>query len=150
MSHARRKYIGLPTMQFAMTHLWCFALAAALASSAGHAETLTREQIQQRLASPPADFSNLEAPGANLSGINFAGATLFGANLKGANLSDANLAGCNLNVAILRDAVLVNADLRKAKFFSAVVANADLSKADLSGSQLMGDFERARREGANL
>ena len=63
-------------MQLAMKSLWCFALSAALAGSAGHAESLTREQIQQRLASPPADFANLEAPGANLSGINFAGFVL--------------------------------------------------------------------------
>ena len=115
-----------------------------------YAESLTREQIQQRLASPPADFKNLEAPGANLSGIDFAGASLFGANLKGANLSDANLAHCNLNVAILRDAVLVNADLREAKLFSSVLAHADLSKADLRGARLMGNFERAKLEGANL
>ena len=57
-----------------MKHLWCLALAAALASSVSDGESLTREQIQQRLASPPADFKNLEAPGANLSGIDFAGA----------------------------------------------------------------------------
>ena len=125
-----------------MKRLCCLALTAALAGSAGYAESLTREQIQQRLASPPADFTNLEAPGANLSGIDFAGASLFGANLKGANLSDANLARCNLNVAILRDAVLVNADLREAKLFSSVVANADLTKADLSGAQFARRIDR--------
>ena len=139
------KYGGI-----AMKHVWCLALAAALASSAGYAESLTREQIQQRLASLPADFTNLEAPGANLSGIDFAGATLFGANLKGANLSNANLARCNLNVAILRDAVLVDADLREAKLFSSVLAHADLSRADLRGARLMGNFERAKLESANL
>jgi uncharacterized protein YjbI with pentapeptide repeats len=118
-----------------MKHLWCLALAAALAGSTGYAESLTREQIQQRLASRPTDFTNLEAPGADLSGIDFGGATLFGANLKGANLSNAKLARCNLNVAILRDAILVNADLREAKLFSSILANADLSMADLRGAQ---------------
>ncbi|HET9447254.1 MAG TPA: pentapeptide repeat-containing protein, partial [Steroidobacteraceae bacterium] len=88
---------------------WCVVFAATFSSAFSCAESLTREQIQQRLASPGADFRNLEAPGANLSGIDFAGASLFGANLKGANLSDAKLARCNLNVAILRDALLVNA-----------------------------------------
>jgi uncharacterized protein YjbI with pentapeptide repeats len=133
-----------------MKYICCLATVLVLAGGASYAESLSREQIQQRLASLPADFTNLEAPGANLAGINFAGASLFGANLKGANLSNANLARCNLNVAILRDAVLVNADLREAKLFSSVVANADLSKADLSGAQLMGNFDHAKLEGANL
>src|SRR5262245_21041441 len=82
----------------------CLALVAAFTSGATRAETMTRQQIEQRLAAGPADLSNLEAPGADLKGLDFAGASLFGANLKGADLSNAKLAGCNLNVAILRDA----------------------------------------------
>ncbi|HKU16456.1 MAG TPA: pentapeptide repeat-containing protein [Steroidobacteraceae bacterium] len=128
----------------------CLALLTVLASTACWAESLTREQIEQQLAAGRKDFANLEAPGVSLARMDFSGGSLFGANLKGADLSNARLARCNLNVAILREAVLVNADLREATLFSSVVVRADLSGADLSNAQLMGNFERAKLEGANL
>lgn len=132
----------------------CLTLLALLLTTAfpswGEERAASREQIARQLAAGVTDFSNLVAPGVDLSSLDFTGTSLFGANLSGANLSGAKLVRCNLDVAILRDALLVNADLREASLFASVLANANLNQADLRSARLMGNFERANLEGADL
>jgi uncharacterized protein YjbI with pentapeptide repeats len=127
----------------------CTGLAAAVLVSQAVAVPATRAQVEARIASAGADL-NLEAPGVDLSGLDFRGARLFGASLKGAKLDRAKLRGCNLDLAILRDATLVEADLAEASLFSSVLANAKLNGANLSGARMMGNMERANFEGADL
>ena len=48
---------------------WLLLLSVVLAGGLARAEPLTREQIAQQRAGGRTDFSNLEAPGANLAGM---------------------------------------------------------------------------------
>src|SRR5690606_18576739 len=50
----------------------CFALLAMLEPAPVRSQGLTRAQIEQRLADRAHDLSNLEAPGVNLAGLDFA------------------------------------------------------------------------------
>jgi len=99
----------------------------------------------------PADLSD-----ANLSGANLSEADLRWANLSEANLSEADLRGADLSEADLYAADFSRANLRGADLSEADLRGADLSEADLSEANLRGadlseaDLRRANLSGANL
>jgi uncharacterized protein YjbI with pentapeptide repeats len=104
---------------------------------------------------------NPDLSGANLSGVNLAGAVLAEADLSRANLSAAvldrtDLTKTNLSMANLTGASLGDADASEARLGGAFLGAADLSRAtlrsaDLSGANLGGAYLRgATLSGANL
>src|SRR5262245_7257928 len=105
---------GAPAMQKMRAAALVSAMNRGLLSLGALAEPVTRASILERLAQGERDFTSLEAPGVDLSEVDFQASKLFGANLRGANLTRARLRGCNLDLAILREATLVDADLSNA------------------------------------
>lgn len=83
--------------------------------------------------------------GADLSGLDLAGADFAGADLSGVNLAEATLTGANLAGARLVEANLTAADLTGASLVAADLSRVDLSRAYLSGADLShGDLTAAR------
>jgi hypothetical protein len=91
--------------------------------------------------SGPGDYA-----GADVRGVELAGANLWGFDFGGADLSGANLAGSDLAWASLTAAGLVGANLANANLMGADFVDADCSRADLSGA----DLTRANLRGTNL
>jgi hypothetical protein len=91
-------------------------------------------------------FLGSKGYGANLSGINFAGASLWGARAQFVNLSGANLAKTDLTRANLRYADLSEADLSDASLYEADLYFTNLSGATLVNTSLL----RARLVETNL
>src|SRR5262249_45663091 len=115
---------GAPVMNEPRTAALLSALIAVSLSICASSDPSSRADVLERLAKGERDFGSLEAPGVDLSEVDFQGSKLFGANLRGTNLARAKLRGCILDLAILRDATLVEADLSDASLFSSVFADA--------------------------
>lgn len=92
--------------------------------------------LSQRYAQGEKNFSRLDMPGADLSGIILAGADLRGSNLQGANLQGANLSRCRLHGANLRGASLHMANLRRANLHQSNLSLCSLVWCDLTGATL--------------
>jgi len=101
-------------------------------------------------------FTTLNLTGADLSGMNLAGADMTGAFLESAKLDGADLRGATLERAVLAHASLVGTKLDEAKLGKANLGKASLrecslARAELGEAILVGaDFTRACLAGAKL
>ncbi|MBN4001178.1 pentapeptide repeat-containing protein [Nostoc sp. LPT] len=103
---------------------------------------MTVEELLEQYAAGVLNFSGVDLPEANLSGVKLSGVNLSDANLSivnlsGANLSEANLSNAKLNVARLSGANLCSAILNNASLNVANLIRADLSRAQLRGASLI-------------
>jgi uncharacterized protein YjbI with pentapeptide repeats len=119
------------------------------------------EELLAKYEAGVRDFSGVDLPEANLSGVklnevNFRHANLSVVNLSGANLSGANLSHAQINVARLSGAYLSQANLNHASLNVANLIRADLSRAQLQSASLIraelirADLSRADLLSANL
>ena len=99
----------------------------------------------QRLPSRPdpanlsdADLRGKDLSSADLRRANLSNADLSGADLSNANLSNAVLSGADLSNAILSGAILIGADLRDATLLEAILIGANLVDATLQRANLSG------------
>ncbi len=104
--------------------------------------SMTVEELLEQYAAGVLNFSGVDLPEANLSGVKLSGVNLSDANLSivnlsGANLSEANLSNAKLNVARLSGANLCSAILNNASLNVANLIRADLSRAQLRGASLI-------------
>lgn len=104
--------------------------------------SMTVEELLEQYAAGVLNFSGVDLPEANLSGVKLSGVNLSDANLSivnlsGANLSEANLSNVKLNVARLSGANLCSAILNNASLNVANLIRADLSRAQLRGASLI-------------
>ena len=103
------------------------------------------------LEAPKANLAGIELPRADLECCNLAGTNLEGANLRGANLVGANLAGANLNHADLVGSDLSTADLRAATLRGTNLSGANLWETDLSNAEMRwAEFDQAQLAGSKL
>lgn len=111
-------------------------------------ENLFKEKIANRMESPQEReiFLTSKGYGADLSGINLAGATLWGARLQFVNLSGADLTDADLTRANLRYAQLISTNLTRTRFYEADLYMSNLGDATLSETNLL----RASLVSANL
>lgn len=75
-----------------------------------------------------------ELAGADLRGLNLAGALLWAKTLEKARLAEANLRGANLDRAVLRNADFEGANLSQASLCGADLRGANLKRANLRGA----------------
>lgn len=119
-------------------------------------DKMTRQQVEETIASAHAKNKWPDLRGANLSDLD-----LTDLNLSSADLADANLRRSTLNRANLRDAYLSGADLSSAYLIGADLQDADLTFAkarhanmryvDLHGADLYDtDLRSANLHGAHL
>ena len=104
-------------------------------------------------AAPNADckfavLAELNAPGADLSGIDLRAARISGGDLSGANLTGALLADASIN-AELANAKMTGANLVDA-FISSSVSGANLIGANLTGAQFNVSFFDAQRDDSTI
>lgn len=122
-----------------------------MAAASGVATSFARNRALQDLLADGVSLSEIDAPGANLSGIELAGAdlrhsnlqkanlekaNLEGANLEGANLEGANLQSAQLTRATLDGANLQHANLRYSELWKVSLIDADLSHAELRWAEI--------------
>ncbi|MEM9949026.1 MAG: pentapeptide repeat-containing protein [Cyanobacteria bacterium P01_D01_bin.36] len=103
------------------------------------------------LEAPRANLAGIELPKANLECCNLAGTNLEGANLRGANLVGANLIGANLSHVDLVGSDLGSADLSEANLRGANLTGANLWETNFSNAEMRwAELEQAQLNHATL
>lgn len=98
----------------------------------GIPRSLTRKQVQDLLRRGRS-LQDADLRGANLTGLDFAGA-----DLRDAKLAEADLSGCNFRGADLRGASMWKANLRNTVFEKTRLEGADMDFAHLDGASFLG------------
>ena len=108
-------------------------------------------ELLKRYAAGGRNFQGADLTGIQLAGADLRDANLINTQLIGADLRNSQLDGVKLAIADLTNAQLAGASLRKAKLMGAILRDADLSGADLSRADLSdADLRNARLIAANL